>query len=120
MMKLFTVILCVLSCSSQDLRTFKTFTFDKQSYTYAVQLPKNFDSSKSYPVLIGPADVSKKEQSFYTKDVKDTEGWILIDYPIYSATSRIPEIKAFLTHLKSSFNVENDKFHVACFSANSA
>lgn len=121
----FLFVLFGLSCfsiiPSFSQRSFANFHFQGKKHEYAVQLPVNFDSAKTYPVLIGPSDVrGDEEQSFYWRGVKDTKGWILIDYPIYSAAGKADEIKALFNHLKSEYNVEKNKFHTVCFSANSA
>ena len=116
---LIAALLC--SCNAQSQRKFSNFKFENQEYSYAFQLPENYDPDKTYPVLVGPSDVKDNDdQSFYWRGTKNTEGWILIDYPIYNATGRLDEIKAFLKHITSTFNVEDDKFHTVCFSANSA
>ena len=114
------LILIFSNCSAQELRSFKNHEYKGKSYTYAIQLPDNFDKNKIYPVLIGPADMQKKNQSFYHKNIKSTEGWIIVDYPIYNAQSRIFQVKSLLDHLRSEYKVENNKFHTVCFSANSA
>ena len=113
----------LVSCTgfARDKRTFATFNYKGKSYTYAVQLPEDFDATKTYPVLIGPSEVEGKDvQSFYWRDTKTTKGWILVDYTIYGAVKRTGEIKALLEHLKSTYKVEGNKFHTVCFSANSA
>jgi predicted peptidase len=102
-------------------REFAEFEFEGKKLKYAIQLPDNYDSSKTYPVLVGPSEVKGKgDQSFYWKGTKDTYGWILVDYRIYNATRRVDEVKVFLDHLKSEYNVEGNKFHLVCFSANSS
>ena len=114
-------LLSFTNCKSDAQRTFSKFQYQGKDYEYAVQLPNNYDASKTYPVLIGPSDVrGDDEQSFYWRDAKYTKGWILIDYPIYGALKRTDNIKALLEHLKSVYKVENNKFHTVCFSANSA
>lgn len=99
----------------------ETFQYKGENLSYTIQLPLNYDATKTYPVLVGPSEVrSVNEGSFYWQDTKDSQGWILANYRIYSATNRIDEIKTFLNHLKSTYKVEGDKFHTVCFSANSA
>ena len=118
------ILLLTLACSIPVVasnRVFKEFTFNGKPIRYAIQLPNDFDPSKTYPVLIGPSEVKNKDdQSFYWSGVKDTQGWILIDYPIYEYDRRKKEVQAFLDHLRSEYNVERNKFHTVCFSANSA
>ncbi|MEH6537679.1 MAG: hypothetical protein V7719_14865 [Psychroserpens sp.] len=98
-----------------------TFNYNGKSLNYTILLPLDFDSTKTYPVMVGPSDtISASDQSFYWRGTKDSQGWILIGYKIYNATGSIDEIKALLNHLKSKYKVEGDKFHTVCFSANSA
>ena len=100
---------------------FDSFEYRGKHFNYTIQLPLNYDAAQEYPVLIGPSDAeSIKDESFYWQGVKDTQGWILIGYRIYSATNRTGEIKALLEHLKTNYHVEANKFHAVCFSANSA
>ncbi|MEQ9402924.1 MAG: hypothetical protein RIM99_05010 [Cyclobacteriaceae bacterium] len=114
-------LLLILTNCTAGKREFSEFEFEGKKLKYAVQLPDNYDPSKTYPVLIGPSEVEdKSDQSFYWKGTDDTYGWILIDYRIYGATRRIDEIKAFMEHLRTKYNVEGNKFHVVCFSANSS
>ena len=109
------------ACYGLSQRTFSSFNFQGKDYTYAVQLPEDFDLSKTYPVLVGPSEVKGDDtQSFYWRNVKDTKGWILVDYKIYGASNRAGEIQALLEHLKATYKVLNNKFHTVCFSANSA
>ncbi len=116
-----TSLLLILTNCTAGQREFAEFEFDGKKLTYGVQLPDNFDPSKTYPVIIGPSEVEEKDdQSFYWRGTKDTYGWILIDYRIYNATRRIEEVKAFMEHLRSKYNVEGNKFHTVCFSANSS
>ena len=109
------------SCSANDKVKLKQYQYKGKSYTYSIQLPNDFDPSKTYPVLVGPSEIEGDNlESYYWKGTKDTRGWILVNYPIYNATRRVDEIKALLNHLKSTYKVEGDKFHAVCFSANSS
>ena len=98
-----------------------TFEYKGETLNFTIQLPLNFDSTKTYPVLVGPSEAeSIDDESFYWQGTKDSQDWILVGYRIYGATNRVNEIKALLNHLKSTYNVESNKFHTVCFSANSA
>ena len=44
----------------------------------------------------------------------------MIGFPIYDGANRTKEIGAFLNHLRATYNVEGNKFHTACWSANSS
>lgn len=108
-----------LETPAQSKRAFQTFNFKGNEIQYAIQLPSDYDDSKTYPVAIGPSDAaSKDDQSHYWRDVKDTYGWILLDFPIYKANKS--EVIAFMDHIRGKYKVEGDKFHTICFSANSA
>ena len=113
-----------LSCAGTaqtSQRTLKSFDFEGSRVDYAIQLPEDYHPSQTYPVAIGPSEVKgADDQSFYWRGTKDTFGWILIDFPIYNATNRSDQVKAFLDHIRSTHQVEGEKFHTICFSANSA
>ncbi len=114
-------LLSLSNCKVDGQRTFAKFKYQGKEQTYAIQLPNNFDAAKTYPVIVGPSEVQgDNTQSFYWKGVKDTEGWILIDYTIYEGSRNPAKVKALLEHLKSKYKVENNKFHAVCFSANSS
>ena len=109
----------VLEMSAQSKREFKTFYYQGNEIQYAIQLPSNYDESKTYPIVIGPSEVKNNDdQSYYWRGVKDTNGWILLDFPIYEG--KTGEVDALLQHMRRNYNVEGDKFHAICFSANSA
>ncbi len=115
------VFLTSLSAGIIHAQKIESFQYKGKSFNYIVQLPSNFDASKTYPVLIGPSDLEDvNDRCFYWNKTKDTFGWILIDYKIFNAVNRTDEIKALLEHLKSTYSVEDNKFHTVCFSANSA
>ncbi len=102
-------------------REFKKFDFKGKELTYAIQLPDDFDPNKIYPVAIGPSEVkSGGDQSFYWRGVKDSYGWILVDFTIYESVRKKEEVIALMDHLRSEYKVESNKFHTICFSANSA
>lgn len=115
------ITLCFSCTEISGQQKLEAFNYNGKNLNYTILLPLGFDSSKTYPVMIGPSDTkSASDQSFYWKGTTDSQGWILIGYKIYNATDAIDEIKALLNHLKSKYNVEGKKFHTVCFSANSA
>lgn len=122
MSRFLAIILLSLSCScaaQTSKREFKSFEYQGKKLNYAIQLPEDFDSKRTYPVAVGPSEVaSKDDQSYYWRGVKNTKGWILLDFPIYKGNKE--EVSAFLDFIKSNYNVEGDKFHTICFSANSS
>ncbi|MCR9251391.1 MAG: hypothetical protein NXI20_13265 [bacterium] len=120
---LFTMVglIALTAISPFNTRTFKEFEYKGKSLRYGIQLPNDFDPDKTYPVIIGPSELQGKgDQCYYWRGVADTNGWILIDYSIYNGPRKKEEIKALMEYLKKEYNVENNKFHAVCFSANSA
>jgi len=118
---LLVLIICLVSTHIFGQQELEKFEYNGKDLNYTVILPQNFDSTKTYPVLVGPSEAeSVNDESFYWQGTKDTQGWILIGYRIYGASRRTAEIKALLNHLKATYNVEGNKFHMVCFSANSA
>ena len=112
---LLVLIPCVVL--SQSKRVYKSTTISGEKVEYAIQLPKNFDPSKSYPVAIGPSEVKKDDdQSFYWRGIEDTKGWILIDFRLYQPKP----VAGFLDFIRTKYKVEGNKYHTVCFSANSA
>ncbi len=106
--------------NSQD-REFHQFSHNGQTIVYGIQLPSDFSSDQTYPVLIGPSEVADHDdQSFYWRGVKDTDGWILVDFGIYQYARKKEQVLALLKHLNDKYQVEGSKFHTVCFSANSA
>ncbi|MEP1032958.1 hypothetical protein [Ekhidna sp.] len=122
MSRFLVIMLFGLSCScaaQTSKREFKSFDYQGKKISYAIQLPENFNPKQTYPVAVGPSEAaSRDDQSYYWRDVKDTQGWILLDFPIY--TGNKAEVSAFLDHINSNYQVEGDKFHTICFSANSS
>lgn len=102
-------------------KTLEKFNYKGKDYSYIVQLPSNYDASKTYSVLVGPSEVkSITDDSFYWRGTQNTQGWILVSYKLYRGTKRLGEIKAFLEHLKATYKVKGNQFHTVCFSANSS
>jgi hypothetical protein len=87
---------------------------------YAVHLPDGFDSEQTYPVLIGPGDGTEGEDpGFYWKTDPHGHGWIIVDARLWEPATK-KNLAALLDVLTADFNVEGDKFHAVCWSANSA
>lgn len=99
----------------------ETFSYSGEKLSYTILLPLDFDTTKTYPVMVGPSEIkSASSQSFYWQGTTDSQGWILVNFEIYEGTDALNEIKGLLNHLKSKYNVEGNKFHTVCYSANSA
>ena len=114
-------VFCIGIMTSFAQQKMGKFQYSGLDFNYTIQLPLNYDADKTYPVLVGPSDAeSTSDESFYWQGVKDTHGWILVGYKIYNAANRTGEIKSLFEHLKANYNVEGNKFHAVCFSANSA
>jgi predicted esterase len=120
--RLLLIMLLIIACQSINGQVqLKNFNYKGKAQPYLIQLPNHYNPTKTYPVLIGPSEIQDKaDESFYWRGNSDTDGWILVSYPIYNATNRKGEIKAFLAYLNQNYQVEEDKFHAVCFSANSS
>jgi len=115
------VLFCISINSVYAQQKMGNFKHNGKNYSYTVQLPLNFDATKTYPVLVGPSEAATiKDESFYWQGTEDSQGWILIGYRIYGASNKTDEIKTLFEHLKTTYHVEGNKFHTVCFSANSA
>ncbi|AXT20423.1 hypothetical protein D7030_04695 [Flavobacteriaceae bacterium AU392] len=115
------IVLCSSCTSVSSQQKLETFNYNGKNLNYTILLPLDFNASKTYPVLVGPSETdSANDQSFYWRGTTDSQGWILVGYSVYNATNRINEVKALFEHLKSKYNVEGNKFHTTCHSANSA
>ena len=118
------VLILWLSCTSAaqpTQRQLRTFEFNGRKINYVITLPSSYDPSKTYPVAIGPSDASdSNDQSFYWRDTDDTYGWILIDFPLHKGEQFKEVVSSFLSFINEHYKVEGKKFHVICFSANSA
>jgi len=95
-------------------------TANGQSVPYAVHLPADFDPDQTYPVLVGPGDGEEgSDAGFYWQTDPYSHGWIIVDAQIWdSGTKR--ELDSLLNAVLTEFNVEGEKFHAVCWSANSA
>lgn len=109
------------TCCAQDSRhEFRKFEYAGKEIIYGIQLPNDFNPSRTYPVAIGPSEVqSSDDQSFYWRGTKNTYGWILVDFTIYESFRKQGQLEALMKHLRSEYQVEGNKFHTICFSANS-
>lgn len=91
-----------------------------QSLPYAIHLPPDFDPDMRYPVLIGPGDAEKgSDPGFYWQTDPHIDGWIIVDAQLWEPeTGR--DLSLILDAVIADFNVEGEKFHAVCWSANSA
>ncbi len=97
-----------------------TKTESGKKVQFILHLPKSYDASKEYPVVIGPSELENLEGSYYWKDFKSNDSWILIDAPIYLGTGQKQAVIAIRSYLQKNYSIEGDKFHAVCFSANSS
>lgn len=109
----------MLAFTVQDSRTFESFTFKGTSLPYAVHLPDDFDTKKSYPVLIGPGDGTQGSDKSFFWNVDNTGkyGWILVEFKYWREPSE--KVKALMDHLRTTYQVEGNKFHMLGFSSSS-
>ncbi|SMD38093.1 hypothetical protein SAMN04488029_3628 [Reichenbachiella faecimaris] len=111
----------VIGCSAlaqSELITTKTES--GKTVEFILHLPGSYDAGKDYPVVVGPSELESLEGSYYWKDFKSNESWILIDAPIYLGVGQIEALIAIRKYLKDNYSLEGGKFHAVCFSANSS
>ena len=88
--------------------------------TRAVHLPPEYDADQDYVVLIGPGDAEKgSEPGIYWQTDPNIPGWIIVDAQLWDSETAL-NIDLILDAVKDAHNVEGDKFHAVCWSANSA
>lgn len=97
-----------------------TKTESGKKVQFILHLPKSYDTSGEYPVAIGPSELESLEGSYYWKDFKSNNSWILIDAPIYLGTGQKQAVQAIRSYLQKNYSIEGGKFHAVCFSANSS
>lgn len=91
-----------------------------QNLPYAVHLPPDYDADQDYPVLIGPGDGENgSDPGFYWQTDPNIQGWIIVDAQLWDADTG-PHIELILDAVIDAYNVEGEKFHAVCWSANSA
>jgi hypothetical protein len=117
---LFALFIPKQTCA-QDVETvYAEFEASNGVIRYAVHLPVNFDPAISYPVLVGPGDgISGADKGFYWNSERRSTDWIIVDAPLWKTETAV-NIEALLDHLLRDYSVEGRKFHLACWSANSA
>ncbi|WP_456459249.1 hypothetical protein [Reichenbachiella sp.] len=97
-----------------------TKTESGKKVQFILHLPKSYDASKEYPVVIGPSELESLEGSYYWKDFKANDSWILIDATIYLGSGQKEALLTIRNYLKKNYSIEGGKFHAVCFSANSS
>lgn len=118
---LFTSIILLLTwVSLAQSKLVTTKTESGKTVKFVLHLPKGYDASRTYPVVIGPSELENTRGSYYWKDFKSNDSWILIDAEIYKGTGQIEPLKAIRKYLQDNHSIEGDKFHAVCFSANSS
>lgn len=106
------------SMAQSELITTKTES--GKTVKFILHLPKSYDSSQQYPVVVGPSELENTDGSYYWKDFKSNDSWILIDAGIYEGIGQVATLKAIRKYLQTNYSIEGDKFHAVCFSANSS
>lgn len=96
---------------------------DSVGLPYSIDLPRDFDPAKAYPVLIGPGDaepVPGQAGSIYWGEDAMQRGWIVVESPAFISDAPVDKTRALIDYIAENYKVEGDKFHIAGFSANSA
>lgn len=109
------------STASEGVTNYEIVTSSSgESIPYAVHLPPGFDKGETYPVLIGPGDgVEGAEAGFYWRTDPHSNGWIIVDAQLWEPDTK-RNLDLLLDTILSNYNVEGEKFHTVCWSANSA
>lgn len=119
------VMFMLLSITSSNILAGKTLykwitSSSGEKIPYSVHLPDNFDVTKSYPTLVGPGDGTEgSEAGFYWKSDPYSHNWIIVDAQIWESKTKT-NLDAILDAVLKEYNVEGNKFHAVCWSANSA
>lgn len=108
-----------LTCIAQG-QLVQTKTKSGKNVKFVLHIPKGYDASRTYPVAVGPSDFDDMDGSYYWKDFKSNDSWILVDAEIYKGTSQIESMVAIKDYLSKNYSIEGEKFHAVCFSANSS
>ncbi len=91
-----------------------------QTLPYAVHLPPDYDSEQAYPVLIGPGEGEEgSDPGFYWQTDPNIPGWIIVDAQLWESDTA-SNINLVLDAVLDGYEVEGEKFHAVCWSANSA
>lgn len=120
------IVMCFLFCvgfaygqHKKSGAEFRSSKGDKLKYAY--NLPKNYEKSKAYHILIAPGGGTADDTNdflFWGSDTKDYD-WILIETNATIRPENMSLLKEFLDHLKQKFQPNGGKFHIMGFSANS-
>jgi hypothetical protein len=89
---------------------------DDVGLPYSIDLPVNFDPTKTYPVLIGPGDADPAmamTASLFWGEDSSQRGWIVVESPVFAAPDPVPRMAKLLDHVAGIYRVEGGKFHIA-------
>lgn len=121
---LLSAIFSATACAQNQLTNSRFETVELKSgekLKYAIHLPTDYDSNKTYPTIIGPGDgIRDDSPSYYWHGSPSDFGWLIVETPAHFASDAVNQMSQLLDHLNASYNVEGDKFHMVGFSANSA
>ena len=79
----------------------------------SIELPPDFDAAIAYNVLVSPGN-------FYWQERPSQPGWITVSSDGFWGDDRIESSKRLLDWLRDHYQLRNDGFHAAGWSANSA
>ncbi|MEO9804022.1 MAG: hypothetical protein ABJF04_12270 [Reichenbachiella sp.] len=114
------LMLLVSWVSLAQSKLITTKTESGKTVKFILHLPKSYDASKVYPVVVGPSELENLNGSYYWKNFKSNDSWILIDAETYKGTGQVNALKAIRKYLQANHSIEGDRFHAVCFSANSS
>jgi len=96
---------------------------DTVGLPYSVDLPVDFDSTKAYPVLVGPGDAdpaSALTASLFWGEDSRQRGWIVVESPAFVVDNPVEKTRKLLDHIAATYHVALGKFDIAGYDVNSA
>ncbi len=118
---LFLLIFLNFSIAKSEKKEETIQGFNGSKISFAYHLPDNYENKLTYPVLINPgAGKASEDNSFFLGDNPSKYGWIVIETHLYNYKNLEKDTEALLDHLIKKFNVQNNRFHIVGYSANSS
>lgn len=96
---------------------------DTKGLPYSIDRPVHFDSTKTYPVLVGPGDAEPHPSEFgslYWGQDACERGWVVVETPAFVLSDPVAKMRKLLDHIAAKFHVEGGKFHLVGIGANSS
>ncbi len=118
---LFLIFASLFQLSAADKKDNTIDGYNGSKISYAYHLPKDYSPSKKYHVLINPGGgKASEDNSFFLGDNPSKYGWIVIETHFYDYRNLEKDMNSLLDHLTKKFKVQNNRFHIVGYSANSS